>query len=694
MQGIDSDLIRGHIDTIILKTLFEGDKYGYEICKEVEEKSGGTYELKQPTLYSCLKRLENQGLISSYWTDSDIGGKRHYYKLTDQGKETYRQNQEEWQRSRQIIDNLISNSYDEASSYSLIKTQELEKLAQAKNEEEHPSTPVNFETVEEQDIIPWALPTKEEQAEEPKEAPIPPESNFEEDSVEQPQIVETYAQNGELISVEQVEETTSNDDEELSPAQSSIFTNDESLVFEEDDANEEGLDILELLGHTIIKKQDPVQVKTQEEVKKEKSEEEKDSDDDQDEAEQTKSPFSFNMDDFMKKSQASYFESTEDTKTDYIAPQEKIEGLKQEETNISEFTFNSQENVPQSEELQNVLDEQEQIYSAPVYHEFGRIEKKQEEEVWVDDSEFDPDQIYLNPEIENEKTAIEKEPLKLFSDDLFEDNDLELEEVIEKEVKEEIVDTEEIKNTIEKKQEKSQLQMYPAEALGFYKATENYSNLSPKYTEEEYKEKLTSLMNYSNKSNAQEKKHEFNFTKDDSNYDDLKRDFDKEGLSVRVHQKMVKESRNTRSYIQSNKINLISSWTSFGIISFITLLTYLIMDNYRGALESFGFSYKYFLIGLAIIAIIPVIYTIIFVINPYKKKTAKFASRMYTLFAMLLTCQLLIIVYCVNLQLGFYSFAQPNYNHLYWIVPSLLSLYPIVDAIIHTIYFNSKNFHI
>ena len=40
VMGIDSDLIRGHIDTIILKILFDGDKYGYEICKDVEEKSG------------------------------------------------------------------------------------------------------------------------------------------------------------------------------------------------------------------------------------------------------------------------------------------------------------------------------------------------------------------------------------------------------------------------------------------------------------------------------------------------------------------------------------------------------------------------------------------------------------------------------------------------------------------------------
>ena len=117
MAGIDSDLIRGHIDTIILNILAEGDRYGYEICKEVENKSKGSYELKQPTLYSCLKRLESQGLISSYWEDSDIGGKRHYYKLTDEGRDTFKQSQDDWRRSREIIDNLISGA--DQSSHNL-----------------------------------------------------------------------------------------------------------------------------------------------------------------------------------------------------------------------------------------------------------------------------------------------------------------------------------------------------------------------------------------------------------------------------------------------------------------------------------------------------------------------------------------------------------------------------------------------
>ena len=77
---------RGSVNDIILKTLVNGDKYGYEIIKEVEEYSEGKIQLKQPSLYSSLSRFEEKGYVSSYWGDSDIGGRRHYYHLTDKGK--------------------------------------------------------------------------------------------------------------------------------------------------------------------------------------------------------------------------------------------------------------------------------------------------------------------------------------------------------------------------------------------------------------------------------------------------------------------------------------------------------------------------------------------------------------------------------------------------------------------------------
>ncbi len=72
---------------LILYQLENGDKYGYEIVQQIEIASNGGITIKQPTLYSVLKKLEQGKFITSYWQDSEIGGKRHYYKLTDNGRE-------------------------------------------------------------------------------------------------------------------------------------------------------------------------------------------------------------------------------------------------------------------------------------------------------------------------------------------------------------------------------------------------------------------------------------------------------------------------------------------------------------------------------------------------------------------------------------------------------------------------------
>jgi PadR family transcriptional regulator PadR len=104
---ISSDLLRGHTDTIVLKLLLEGDKYGYEISKLIQSKSGGEYELKEATMYSSLKRLESDGSISSYWVDETQGGRRRYYRITEGGKKTYFENKENWDFAKRILDMLM-----------------------------------------------------------------------------------------------------------------------------------------------------------------------------------------------------------------------------------------------------------------------------------------------------------------------------------------------------------------------------------------------------------------------------------------------------------------------------------------------------------------------------------------------------------------------------------------------------------
>jgi len=104
---ISSDLLRGNTDTMILKLLMSGDKYGYEISKLIQSKSGDQYELKEATMYSSLKRLESDGCITSYWGDETQGGRRKYYRITEKGKSTYFENKENWEYAKRILDQLL-----------------------------------------------------------------------------------------------------------------------------------------------------------------------------------------------------------------------------------------------------------------------------------------------------------------------------------------------------------------------------------------------------------------------------------------------------------------------------------------------------------------------------------------------------------------------------------------------------------
>ncbi|CAM3721003.1 PadR family transcriptional regulator [Smaragdicoccus niigatensis] len=106
-RKLSADLLRGHTDTIVLRLLTDGDKYGYEITKLVFDNSDQLYELKEATLYSSLKRLEKDGFITSYWGDESQGGRRKYYSVTALGRDLYHDNKRNWEYAKQIIDRLV-----------------------------------------------------------------------------------------------------------------------------------------------------------------------------------------------------------------------------------------------------------------------------------------------------------------------------------------------------------------------------------------------------------------------------------------------------------------------------------------------------------------------------------------------------------------------------------------------------------
>ena len=104
---ISADLLRGYTDTIIMRQLAAGDGYGYAISRDVAEKSNGTVRLKEATLYTAFRRLEEGGFIRSYWGDENTGARRRYYNLTEQGREKLEEETSAWEETKRVIDQLI-----------------------------------------------------------------------------------------------------------------------------------------------------------------------------------------------------------------------------------------------------------------------------------------------------------------------------------------------------------------------------------------------------------------------------------------------------------------------------------------------------------------------------------------------------------------------------------------------------------
>lgn len=87
--------IKGSLPLLILDTLSRGSSYGYQIAKEIREKSEAVLDFQEGALYPTLHRLEKEGLIEAYTRTVD-GRERRYYRLTESGHGVLTREHEEW----------------------------------------------------------------------------------------------------------------------------------------------------------------------------------------------------------------------------------------------------------------------------------------------------------------------------------------------------------------------------------------------------------------------------------------------------------------------------------------------------------------------------------------------------------------------------------------------------------------------
>ncbi len=101
--GMDKEIMKGSIDILLLSLLRLRDMYGYEMVKALKKNSNELYSMSEGTLYPALKRLEKKGWLQSYWGNSENGGRRKYYQITQEGQSELDKKLQEWNQISHLI---------------------------------------------------------------------------------------------------------------------------------------------------------------------------------------------------------------------------------------------------------------------------------------------------------------------------------------------------------------------------------------------------------------------------------------------------------------------------------------------------------------------------------------------------------------------------------------------------------------
>ena len=101
------EMLKGNTDTLLLALLEKEAMYGYQIVKEVDERSSGYFAFKEGTLYPALHRLGKAKLIEGRWEDTSNNGRRRYYLITAKGLQALTDRLSEWQRFTIAMDSIM-----------------------------------------------------------------------------------------------------------------------------------------------------------------------------------------------------------------------------------------------------------------------------------------------------------------------------------------------------------------------------------------------------------------------------------------------------------------------------------------------------------------------------------------------------------------------------------------------------------
>ena len=107
MARPSNELLRGTLETLILKSIVQGPRHGYAIARWLEDATSDVLQIEDGSLYPALYRLEARELIAAEWGMSELGRRAKFYRITPAGRKRLAASTAEWSRFASAVSKIL-----------------------------------------------------------------------------------------------------------------------------------------------------------------------------------------------------------------------------------------------------------------------------------------------------------------------------------------------------------------------------------------------------------------------------------------------------------------------------------------------------------------------------------------------------------------------------------------------------------
>ena len=107
---MNSELLRGTLDMLVLKIVALGPNHGYAIAQRLRQISKDFFVVHQGSLYPALHRLEDRGWLQSEWKDTETGREAKFYSLTKKGRKELEAEVLGWEQLAEAIGLVLKSA--------------------------------------------------------------------------------------------------------------------------------------------------------------------------------------------------------------------------------------------------------------------------------------------------------------------------------------------------------------------------------------------------------------------------------------------------------------------------------------------------------------------------------------------------------------------------------------------------------